>query len=258
MITAPNPFELLTFYVESGVDEAIGTEAINRFSAPPPPKPAIEPVKAASPIHQTQTTPAAPCALSQSSAQMAAACTSLAELKLAMESFEGLRVKQSAISTVFADGNPQAQVMLVGEAPGHEEDVQGIPFVGKSGKLLDRMLASIGLNRADSAYITNVLPWRPLENRSPSLDAPYRTYTPENSGAFGRRAQLDRTGNVDRHHTPAGPMAHVNQPRLGSPHSHHPHLSSQLSAADPRWQTHGLERFTKRPVPPKRPKISTM
>ncbi|RAU23482.1 uracil-DNA glycosylase [Paramagnetospirillum kuznetsovii] len=102
-------------------------------------------------------------------AHIASGCHSLAELRVALEHFDGLPLKQAAASTVFADGNPQASVMCIGEAPGQEEDRQGRPFVGPSGKLLDRMLASIGLDR-DSAYITNVVPWRPPANRKPTPD----------------------------------------------------------------------------------------
>ena len=98
---------------------------------------------------------------------LAAEATTLADLKRALERFEGCALRLTATNTVFGDGNPQAPVMFVGEAPGAEEDRQGLPFVGDSGKLLDRMLAAIGLDR-DSAYITNVLPWRPPGNRSPT------------------------------------------------------------------------------------------
>jgi DNA polymerase len=100
---------------------------------------------------------------------IAAECKTLDDLRRAMEAFDDLPLRRTARSTVFADGNPEAAVMVIGEAPGQEEDRQGLPFVGKSGKLLDRMLASIGLDR-DSVYITNVVPWRPVENRKPTVD----------------------------------------------------------------------------------------
>jgi DNA polymerase len=100
--------------------------------------------------------------------EIANACNSLAELKAALESFEGCALKQFANTTVFADGNPEARVMFIGEAPGYEEDKTGLPFVGRAGKLLDKMLTAIGLDRT-SAYIINVLPWRPPDNRNPDL-----------------------------------------------------------------------------------------
>ncbi|NNG03942.1 MAG: uracil-DNA glycosylase, partial [Inquilinus sp.] len=91
----------------------------------------------------------------------------LDELRAALTGFEGCALKRTATNLVFADGNPAAEVMLVGEAPGAEEDRQGLPFVGTSGRLLDRMLACIGLDRT-SVYITNILPWRPPGNRQPT------------------------------------------------------------------------------------------
>ena len=97
----------------------------------------------------------------------AGAAQSLAELEQAIRAFEGCALKATASNTVFADGNPEADLMLVGEAPGAEEDRRGLPFVGQSGRLLDRMLKAIGRDRS-SVYITNVLPWRPPGNRTPT------------------------------------------------------------------------------------------
>jgi DNA polymerase len=98
---------------------------------------------------------------------MAKDCASLEELRDAMARFEGGALKESATNLVFGDGNPDATIMFIGEAPGADEDRQGLPFVGVSGQLLDRMIAAIGLDRR-SAYITNILPWRPPENRKPT------------------------------------------------------------------------------------------
>jgi len=91
-------------------------------------------------------------------------------LQAALAAFEGCDLKKGARNTVFADGVAGARVMLVGEAPGRDEDQQGKPFVGRAGQLLDRMLAAIGLSRAESVYITNVMPWRPPQNRDPLPD----------------------------------------------------------------------------------------
>jgi uracil-DNA glycosylase len=91
----------------------------------------------------------------------------LDELRAALKQFEGCALKFTAKQLVFADGNPQAKIMFVGEAPGAEEDREGLPFVGRAGKLLDRMLASIGLDRTQ-VYIANVVPWRPPGNRTPT------------------------------------------------------------------------------------------
>ena len=92
----------------------------------------------------------------------------LVDLRNILEGFEGCALRQTARRLVFADGNPQARVMFVGEAPGYEEDMQGLPFVGRSGQVLDKMLAAIGLDRT-KAYIANIVPWRPPGNRDPSL-----------------------------------------------------------------------------------------
>lgn len=102
----------------------------------------------------------------------ALACDTLADLHAALSAFELCELKRGARSTVFSDGNPQARVLILGEAPGREEDLEGRPFVGPAGQLLDRMFAAIGLSRsstdrARALYITNVMPWRPPGNRDP-------------------------------------------------------------------------------------------
>jgi DNA polymerase len=108
-------------------------------------------------------------------AAIAAGCADLAALRAALAAYDGCALKAGARNCVFSDGNPAARVMIVGEAPGRDEDRLGKPFVGRSGQLLDRMLAAIGLDRAAedparAVYITNVSPWRPLENRKPARD----------------------------------------------------------------------------------------
>ncbi|MDD9911882.1 MAG: uracil-DNA glycosylase [Alphaproteobacteria bacterium] len=90
----------------------------------------------------------------------------LAELRAEVEAFEGCSLKQNATNTVFCDGNPEADIMLIGEAPGRDEDLQGKPFVGRSGQLLDKMLEAVGLNRGN-VYISNMIFWRPPDNRTP-------------------------------------------------------------------------------------------
>ena len=95
--------------------------------------------------------------------------SSLGDLKQLLQDFDGCALKQTASSLVFADGNPDADIMLIGEAPGRDEDKMGLPFVGAAGQLLDKMLASIGFDRTH-VYITNILPWRPPGNRTPSVE----------------------------------------------------------------------------------------
>lgn len=92
----------------------------------------------------------------------------LEDLRAILGDFEGCSLKKMATNTVFGDGSPQAPVMLVGEAPGADEDRQGLPFVGRSGQLLDLMFASIGLSREKNLYISNIIPWRPPGNRQPT------------------------------------------------------------------------------------------
>jgi hypothetical protein len=114
--------------------------------------------------------PPAPDAAIMAARDAARATTTLDALRAMLESFEGCGLRFTAKRLVFADGNPQARVMFVGEAPGREEDLEGLPFVGRSGQLLDRMMAAIGLDRG-SAYIANVIPWRPPGNRTPTPQA---------------------------------------------------------------------------------------
>ena len=97
----------------------------------------------------------------------AGSAASLEELRAILNRFEGCALRATAKQLVFADGNPQSRVMFVGEAPGRDEDIEGLPFVGRSGKLLDRMLAAVGLDRT-SVYIANIVPWRPPGNRTPT------------------------------------------------------------------------------------------
>lgn len=131
------------------------------------------PIAGAAPIEATPPAPAPRRAAVheakgvQHARAVAAGCQSLAELAAALETFDGCPLKQTATRLCFADGSPDARLMLIGEAPGAEEDRQGLPFVGPSGQLLDRMLAAIGLDRR-AAWITNVIFWRPPGNRSPT------------------------------------------------------------------------------------------
>jgi DNA polymerase len=112
--------------------------------------------------------PPAPDAAVMAAREAARSASSLEELRAILDRFDGCGLKGSASRLVFADGTPGSKLMLVGEAPGAEEDKQGLPFVGRSGQLLDRMLAAIGLDRT-KAYIANIVPWRPPGNRTPTL-----------------------------------------------------------------------------------------
>ena len=163
------PLQALRWSVAMGADEAIGDEPVDRYAQSAEP---AAPAQPAVPVHASASTApaAAPLASSQGAADSRAAARqadTLAALRLALEAFEGCALKQTATNLVFADGNPEADLMILGEAPGAEEDRQGTPFVGPSGQLLDRMLGAIGRDRT-SAYISNVLFWRPPGNRTPT------------------------------------------------------------------------------------------
>src|SRR5512146_502970 len=161
----------LNWLVEAGADEAVGEVPVDRFGARPASVDVKEPrpiVRQNPPLAQIKPTNLAPLATDgfSSALEIAARCASLSELKYAMESFEGSQLKKLATNTVFADGNPESGIMLIGEAPGYDEDKAGLPFVGRAGKLLDKMMAAIGLDRSRT-YIINVMAWRPPDNRNP-------------------------------------------------------------------------------------------
>src|SRR4051812_2855265 len=181
----------LNWLVEAGADEAIAEAPVNRLiakSSPPlegklnprsggnfgdgsatkSPSPKMPSALPTLPPGEGRTAIAIPGDAISTAQATAAAASSLAELKAAMEAFDGCALKRTATNTVFADGVAEGRVMLIGEAPGRDEDRIGKPFVGRAGQLLDKMLASIGLDRQKNAYITNVINWRPPDNRDPS------------------------------------------------------------------------------------------
>lgn len=159
----------LAWQVEAGADETILDTPVNRYDlAAEAPKPLAQKAPPAA-VPQVTTTAADPVAAARAAAGRS---TTLEDLSAAMASFDHCELKKGARNTVFADGNPKARVLILGEAPGAEEDREGRPFVGRAGQLLDRMFAAIGLSRTSpdarsAVYITNVLPWRPPGNRDP-------------------------------------------------------------------------------------------
>jgi DNA polymerase len=177
---------LLEWYAAVGVDLALADAPVDRFaesaaqmaSAARPAAPALS---RQPPPHERQAapTPAAPMAAASpatipnaetvmSARAAAASAASLDELKGLLEGFEGCNLRLTAKNLVFGDGVATAPLMLIGEAPGRDEDIEGRPFVGRSGQLLDRMLAAVGMSRTTNAYIANVIYWRPPGNRDPS------------------------------------------------------------------------------------------
>jgi uracil-DNA glycosylase family 4 len=177
---------LLRWYAVHGIDEAIGEEAVDRLAAPvamtatPAPAAAPTTVTAAStPARPPAPKPSAPLPrppvpmespqVVEDARALSERCATIAELEAAVQAFEGCALKRTAKHTVFADGVPGAPVMVVGEAPGADEDRLGKPFVGVSGQLLDRMFEAIGMSRERDLYITNILFWRPPGNRTPTV-----------------------------------------------------------------------------------------
>ena len=193
---------ILAFYVEAGVDAVLQEEPVDRFAGDA--RPAVRPEPEASPapdqaprsaadasgkarppallagggganLSRAAPAPAQPVADAPPSAdaaimaarELAKSAASLDDLRALLDRFEGCGLRKTAKQLVFAAGNPQARVMFVGEAPGRDEDLEGLPFVGRSGQLLDRIMAAVGLDRSN-AYIANVIPWRPPGNRTPT------------------------------------------------------------------------------------------
>jgi uracil-DNA glycosylase len=192
--------ELIAFYLDAGVDCAVGEEPVDRFADEARIAPAAASAVAdgetvpveprGRPAHSDSSAdrlrrlgspssgqgetarpapppPAAPEAAIMAARESASSATDLEELRALLAGFAGCTLAATATQLVFADGNPQSRVMFVGEAPGRDEDIAGVPFVGRSGKLLDLMLAAIGLDRT-KVYIANVVPWRPPGNRTPT------------------------------------------------------------------------------------------
>ena len=171
-----SPLDALRWHVEMGLDEVVDEMPVDRYAtaqqphpATPATAPAIQPpqdIPQAEP-RQASGQALAPAEGARDAIAVAAGAQTIDELRERLEGFEGCALKFTATNTVFADGDPSSDLMLIGEAPGVDEDRQGLPFVGASGQLLNRMLAALGRER-DTAYISNILFWRPPGNRSPT------------------------------------------------------------------------------------------
>ena len=162
----------LEWQMDLGATESITDAPINRFEAPELKPTAKEPNAPSAKITPARPSPPDGVALA---GELARGAGSLPELEAAIGLFELCELKRGARNTVFADGFAGADVMIIGEAPGRDEDIQGKPFVGRAGHLLDKMFAAIGLDRAattpeNAIYTTNILPWRPPQNRDPEPD----------------------------------------------------------------------------------------
>jgi uracil-DNA glycosylase family 4 len=172
--------DLVAFYIDAGADALLDEKPVDRMAdeAKIQPSPgggrpdgeAVPRLRRSGPAPSGEggvPAPPSPDAAVMAAREGARNAVNLDELRALLEKFEGCTLRSTATQLVFADGNPQARIMFIGEAPGYEEDITGRPFVGRSGKLLDRMMAAIGLDRSQ-AYIANVVPWRPPGNRTPT------------------------------------------------------------------------------------------
>lgn len=173
---------MLAWQLDLGADEAICDAPINRYeaAAAPPAAPRMQPASGGAAALPAAVPPAPAPAVAgpdpvEAARAAAAGAATLDDLRAALSAYELCDLKRGAKSLVFADGDPRARVMVIGEAPGRDEDIEGRPFVGRAGQLLDRMFAAIGLGRESpdpgaALYITNVMPWRPPSNREPTPD----------------------------------------------------------------------------------------
>jgi DNA polymerase len=167
----------LALQTDWGADEALEDAPPDRARAPAPPRPEAVPDRTPVAATPTPMRAAAPAPVAARAAAAAAAADSLSALRDAIAAFDGSALRETATNLVFADGARESGLMMIGEAPGADEDRLGRPFVGQSGQLLDRMLASVGLVREGGFYITNILPWRPPGNRTPT-DAEIALFLP--------------------------------------------------------------------------------
>jgi DNA polymerase len=175
---SPTAEQLLRFYIDAGVDAVLSEEPVNRLAPIEEPVASTATTSAAASIAEAARpapqappvmppAPPAPDVAAMAAREAASSAQSLDELRELLNKFDGCALKATATQLVFSRGNPQARIMFVGEAPGRDEDLAGEPFVGRSGKLLDLMLASIGLDHT-GVYIANIIPWRPPGNRTPT------------------------------------------------------------------------------------------
>jgi len=213
--------EILTWYRDAGVDEAVSDHSTDSFAknetsvatakavkATPPAKPPLG-HRSKPPARTPQASSVLDAGETANDARaLAQSAATLDDLKAALEQFDGCGLKATATNLVFGDGAADARIMFIGEAPGSDEDIQGLPFVGRSGQLLDRMLAAIGLNR-QNAYIANVIPWRPPGNRTstphetavcrPFIDRQIELVSPEIIvflGGVAAKEMLDTTTGI--------------------------------------------------------------
>ena len=164
---------MLQWQIDQGVTELLEPAPVNRFALAAVPERVAAPAAKPQALNIIPEMPMGTAEAKKEALRLAQSANSLAELEAAIRSFDGLSIKKTATNLVFSDGNPNAHIMVIGEAPDGDEDVQGKPFAGGNAQLFDKMFAAIGLDRKSedpdtSLYITNILNWRPPGNRTPS------------------------------------------------------------------------------------------
>ena len=251
--------DLLDFYVDAGVDALVGEHPVDRFAAPEAPPARTAPLVRLPPDTETKgravpplAAPLAPDTAAMAAREAARSAGTLEELRAILDKFDGCALKATATRLVFADGNPKARVMFVGEAPGRDEDIEGLPFVGRSGKLLDRMLAAIGLDRTQ-VYIANIVPWRPPGNRTPTpqesaiclpfITAPDRACRSRYSGLPRRAFGADAARHQGGHHQDERTLVHLQHGKTRDPR--HADLPPGVSAAQPVAEAFCLAGFSR-------------
>jgi len=167
--------EALQWHVDHGVDVVVSNDPVDKTAMPEMPKKSDlpDPVTAVKPSNSAISAPMGAAEAIIEAQKLAEGCADLSALKQAITDFDGLSIKKTATNVVFADGDPEADIMVIGEAPGADDDIQGKPFMGESGQLADKILACINLSRKPdegqkSVYISNIVNWRPPGNRTPT------------------------------------------------------------------------------------------
>ena len=266
---------LLEFYASNGVDCALDETPHDRFSemkaaraerlntkknqAPNTPAHTIPQDQKTQPLqdtkpHQPIVAPPAiqaipDAAMLENAREAASKADSLEALRAILETFDGCNLRRTAKNLVFGDGNPNARVMFVGEAPGRDEDINSVPFVGRAGELLNRMMAAIDLNREKDVYIANIVPWRPPGSRNPTLqeaelcrpfiERQIELVNPDilvPLGAAAARQLLNTTDGIMKLRGRIKPYILKNREIIAIPTLHPDYLLSQPSQKRRAWQ----------------------
>src|SRR6478609_3586293 len=241
--------DLLDFDIEAGADALVSEKPLDRFAAGD----VVLPARAANPATAraepaagtpSPVAPPAPDEAAMAARDIAKRAATLDELRAGLDRFEGCALKATATQLVFADGNPQARLMFVGEAPGRDEDIEGLPFVGRSGKLLDRMLAAIGFDRQHRALAAA---WQPHADTARVTDLPAIHFAPDRAGRSGysglsrRPISANAARHQGRHHQDTRALVQLRHGEARDPC--HADVSPGVSIAQPAAEAFRLARL---------------